>query len=84
MIAGTSAGASIQASYLTRGSLTSNTIMMAPGHERNFGYVSNGAIDQHVSQRDRENDMAPVIAAHPICSASASMRAPRSSFSTTP
>jgi len=65
LIAGTSAGASIQASYFVRGSPISNRIMMAPGHERGFGYLANVAIDQHVSQRDRENDMSAVIAAHP-------------------
>jgi cyanophycinase len=48
-----------------RGSPISNRIMMAPGHERGFGYLTNVAIDQHVSQRDRENDLSEVIAAHP-------------------
>lgn len=65
LIAGTSAGASIQASYLVRGSPKSNEIVMAPGYERGFGYLSNVAIDQHVSQRDRENDLSSVVAAHP-------------------
>lgn len=65
LIAGTSAGASIQASYLVRGSPRSNKIMMAPGYERGFGYLSNIAVDQHVSQRDRENDLSEVVAAHP-------------------
>ena len=65
LIAGTSAGASIQASYLVRGSRKSNEIMMAPGYERGFGYLANAAIDQHVSQRDRENDLGKVVAAHP-------------------
>lgn len=38
---------------------------MAPGYERGFGYLSNVAIDQHVSQRGREDDLSVVIAAHP-------------------
>jgi cyanophycinase len=65
LIAGTSAGATIQGSYLVRGSPESNEILMAPGHERGFGYFANVAVDQHVSQRDRENDLGEVVAAHP-------------------
>jgi cyanophycinase len=65
LIAGTSAGATIQGSYLIRGSPLSNDILMAPGYERGFGYLSNAAIDQHVTQRDRENDLSKVIAVHP-------------------
>lgn len=38
---------------------------MSPGHERGFGFLSNVAVDQHVSQRGRENDLTKVIAAHP-------------------
>jgi cyanophycinase len=38
---------------------------MATGYERGFGYLSNVAIDQHVSQRGRENDLSVVVAAHP-------------------
>ena len=54
LISGSSAGATIQGSYLVRGSPRSNKILMAPGYERGFGYLSNVAIDQHVSQRGRE------------------------------
>jgi cyanophycinase len=42
-----------------------NTIMMAPGHEIGFGFVTNATFDQHVDVRHRENDLAPVIKAHP-------------------
>jgi cyanophycinase-like exopeptidase len=48
-----------------RGSPKSNEILMAPGFERGFGYLSNVAIDQHVAQRDREDDLSVVVAAHP-------------------
>jgi cyanophycinase len=65
LIAGTSAGATIQGSYLIRGSPQSNRILMAPGYERGFGYLSNVAIDQHVTQRGRERDLSVVVAAHP-------------------
>jgi cyanophycinase len=65
LISGSSAGATIQGSYLVRGSRRSNTILMAPGYERGFGYLSNVAIDQHVTQRGRDNDLSVVVAAHP-------------------
>ena len=67
VIGGGSAGASIQASYMVRGSSSpdDNTIMMAPGHEVGFGFFRNTAIDQHVDARGRENDMAVVMKAHP-------------------
>lgn len=65
LISGSSAGATIQGSYLIRGSPRSNKILIAPGYERGFGFLSNAAIDQHVSQRGRENDLSAVVAAHP-------------------
>jgi cyanophycinase len=65
LISGTSAGATIQGSYLVRGSPLNNTILMSPGHERGFGYLANVAIDQHVVAWRRQNDLARVIAAHP-------------------
>ena len=42
-----------------------NTIMMAPGHEVGFGFMTNATFDQHVDVRHRENDLAAVIKAHP-------------------
>jgi cyanophycinase len=65
VIAGSSAGASILASYLVRGDPKGAEVMMAKGHERGFGLIPNSAIDQHVSERHRERDMEPVVAAHP-------------------
>ena len=67
VIGGGSAGASIQASYMVRGSSNpdNNTIMMAPGHETGFGFFTNTAIDQHVDARGRENDLSVVMKAHP-------------------
>lgn len=67
VIMGGSAGATIQGSYMVRGSSNpdDNTIMMAPGHEVGFGFFTNVTIDQHVDTRDRENDLAPVMKAHP-------------------
>jgi len=67
VIGGGSAGATIQGSYMVRGSAVpdDNTIMMAPGHEIGLGFLTNATIDQHVDVRHRENDLAPVMAAHP-------------------
>jgi cyanophycinase len=65
VIGGTSAGASIQASYMVRGAIESNTIMMAPGYEEGFGFLRNTAVDQHLLARGRENDMLEVIDRHP-------------------
>jgi cyanophycinase len=66
-IGGGSAGATIQGSYMVRGSAVpdDNTIMMAPGHEIGFGFMTNATFDQHVDVRHRENDLAPVLKAHP-------------------
>jgi cyanophycinase len=65
VIGGSSAGASIQASYLVRGSPLGNEEMMAEGYERGFGFLPGTAIDQHFSQRDRRSDLQEVINAHP-------------------
>ena len=67
VIGGGSAGATVQGSYMVRGSSNpdDNTIMMAPGHEIGFGFFTNVTIDQHVDVRHRENDLAAVIKAHP-------------------
>ena len=65
VIGGTSAGASIQASYMVRGAVEGNTIMMAPGHEEGFGLLRGAAVDQHLLARGRQDDMLEVIAAHP-------------------
>jgi cyanophycinase len=65
VIGGSSAGATIQGSYLVRGAPEGNTIMMSPGHEVGFGFVRNVAIDQHVIARKRHFDLYPVICCHP-------------------
>jgi cyanophycinase len=72
VVGGSSAGATIQGSYLVRGAPAApgnpdgdNTIMMVPGHENGFALLPNSAIDQHVIARHRESDLVPVIASHP-------------------
>jgi cyanophycinase len=72
VVGGSSAGATIQGSYLVRGDPANatnpdgdNTIMMVPGHETGFGLLAKSAIDQHVIVRHREADLDQVIARHP-------------------
>lgn len=67
VVGGGSAGASIQASFMVRGSEhpDNNHIMIAPGHTAGFALFTNVAIDQHVDVRHRENDLAVVMRAHP-------------------
>jgi len=65
VVGGSSAGATIQGSYLVRGDPRDNKIMMSPGHERGFGLLPNSAIDQHVNTRERKHDLAKVIEKHP-------------------
>lgn len=65
VIGGTSAGATIQGSYLVRGARSGNEIMMAAGYEKGFGYLRNSAIDQHLLKRGREKDLWQVISKHP-------------------
>lgn len=72
VVGGSSAGATIQGSFLVRGDPAhpgnpdgDNRIMMVPGHEAGLGLLPESAIDQHVLVRHREDDLDPVIVAHP-------------------
>ena len=65
VVAGTSAGASILASYMVRGARENNYIMMAPGYEAGFGLIKGVAIDQHMLTRNRQDDLEQVVAKHP-------------------
>jgi cyanophycinase len=66
VVCGSSAGATIQGSFLVRGAPSSNNkIMVSSGHETGFGLLPNSAIDQHVNTREREGDLNAVIDAHP-------------------
>jgi cyanophycinase len=64
VVGGSSAGASIQGSFLVRGDTRANTVMMGD-HQRGFGYLRNVGIDQHVLKRNRQFDLIEVIEAHP-------------------
>ena len=60
VIAGSSAGASIQGSYLARGHSAGNTVMMGD-HEVGLGFLQNTAIDQHLFARNRQFDMFEIL-----------------------
>ena len=60
VIAGSSAGATIQGSYLARGDTKANTIMMGD-HEVGLGFITNVAIDQHLLARNRQFDMFEIL-----------------------
>ena len=64
VIGGSSAGATIQGSYLTRGDTKNNQIMMG-NHEEGFGFLKNVAIDQHVLARNRQFDMFDILKNRP-------------------
>jgi cyanophycinase len=65
VIGGSSAGATIQGSYLVRGAREGNQVMMAKGYEEGFGYLKGVAVDQHLITRRRADDLVEVIEAHP-------------------
>ena len=64
VIAGSSAGATIQGSYLARGDTRKNTIMMGD-HDKGLGFISNVAIDQHLFARNRQFDMFEILEKRP-------------------
>ncbi len=64
VIGGSSAGATIQGSYLARGDTKTNTIMMGD-HKEGMAFFKNVAIDQHLLMRNRQFDLIEIIEAHP-------------------
>jgi cyanophycinase len=64
IIGGTSAGASIQGSFLVRGDPKSKRIVVGT-YTDGFGFLPRSAIDQHIRARDRETDLVPVIEERP-------------------
>lgn len=67
VVAGTSAGATIQGDYLVRGDTSGPSVMMTaePNHQKGFALLRKSAIDQHIDTRDRWRDLEPVMAALP-------------------
>ena len=67
VIAGSSAGATIQGEYLVRGDTSGPNVMMTqePNHQEAFKFLRNVAIDQHINTRNRWDDLIPVIQKFP-------------------
>lgn len=67
VIGGSSAGATIQGTYLVRGAVSGSSVMMAPEpeHQNAFNFLRRSAIDQHIDTRNRWNDLRPVMERFP-------------------
>ncbi|HEY4147570.1 MAG TPA: cyanophycinase, partial [Chitinophagaceae bacterium] len=64
VIAGTSAGATIQGSFLLRGDTRGNNLLIGD-HQQGLDFIHNVAIDQHVMRRNRQFDLLDVVKKHP-------------------
>lgn len=64
VIGGSSAGASILASFMARGDTKSNEKMIGD-HIEGFGFLKNAVVDQHVLRRNRQFDLLEVIDKYP-------------------
>ncbi|HEV8147023.1 MAG TPA: cyanophycinase [Bryobacteraceae bacterium] len=64
VVFGSSAGAIIQGSYTVRGR-PDKPLLMAPGHERGFGFLKNVAVNPHLTSAKRDNELINVVDAHP-------------------
>ncbi len=69
VIAGSSAGATIQGSFLVRGDSVDDPdddpAIIFGDYQEGFGFISNIVIDQHVLKRNRMFDLKQVLAKHP-------------------
>ncbi|HXB91586.1 MAG TPA: cyanophycinase [Puia sp.] len=64
VIAGSSAGASIQGSFLWRGD-THGAHILIGDHVQGLGFLKNSAIDQHILRRNRQFDLVELIRKSP-------------------
>jgi len=60
VIAGTSAGATIQGSFLWRGDTKSSDILIGD-HTQGLGFLKNAVIDQHLLTRNRQFDLVDFV-----------------------
>jgi cyanophycinase len=65
VIAGSSAGAAIQGQYMVRGNPLGNVDIMAEGYERGLGFLPGAAIDIHVAERGRLQEMVDLVETFP-------------------
>ncbi|WP_353197022.1 cyanophycinase [Parapedobacter defluvii] len=60
VLAGSSAGASIQGSFLWRGDTRGSDILIGD-HTQGLGFLKNSVIDQHLLKRNRQFDLVDVV-----------------------
>ena len=65
VIGGSSAGAAVQAEYMVRGSPLGNREIMAEGYEQGLNFLPGCAIDIHLKQRRRLNDLIELVQFYP-------------------
>lgn len=63
VIAGASAGAQVQSSFMTRGDYKKRLILGDRKHQEGFSFVKNSVFDVHVEERNRENHLFQVFKA---------------------
>jgi len=64
VIGGTSAGATIQGSFLFRGDTKGNNLLVGD-HVQGLDFIHQVAIDQHILRRNRQFDLAGFVKTHP-------------------
>ena len=64
VVGGNSAGAIIQGSYTIRGN-PDKPVLMVKGRERGFAFLKNVAINAHLSEAMRQNELVTVLDAYP-------------------
>lgn len=64
VIGGNSAGAIIQGSYTIRGN-PNKPVLMVKGSERGFAWLKNVAVNPHLSEAMRQNELVTIVDAHP-------------------
>lgn len=64
VIGGNSAGAIIQGSYTIRGN-PNKPVLMAKGSERGFAFLTNVAVNPHLSEAMRQNELVTILDIHP-------------------
>jgi cyanophycinase len=67
VVAGSSAGATIQSDFLVRGDTSGPNVVITeePNHQNGFALLKNSAIDQHINTRNRWKDLELVMAKWP-------------------
>jgi cyanophycinase len=67
VVAGSSAGATIQGQFLVRGAVQGANVIIAPEpeHRAGFAFLKKSAIDQHIDTRNRWDDIIPLIKQFP-------------------